>query len=65
MEKPNRLIGYLNYDDTFYPFSFDDKDFLITLFPPTLEKWDKTSTIRHQFEVLTQYDSKKHEWIKK
>ena len=64
MEKPKRLIGYLNYDDTSYPFVFDDKDFLITLFPPTLEKWDKTSTIRHQFEVLTQYDSKKHEWIK-
>ena len=41
MQKPERLIGFVEVDDTNFPFEFDEKTFTLNLYPPSLETQDK------------------------
>lgn len=59
MKKPERLIGYIKYDEIEYPFEFDEETFSLLLFPPTLDVWNHTSSILNVFTV----DERKHEWM--
>lgn len=62
MRKPKRLIGYVKYDESDYPFEFNEETFSLLLFPPTVEVWAHTSSI---FNLLSGFkdDGRKHEWI--
>ena len=62
MKTPERLVGFVNYDGTEYPFEFDKQSFCLNLYPPSLKKWDKTSSFREFFKSFEK-DEKKHEWI--
>ena len=62
IKKPEKLLGYVKYDDVDYPFEFIEEDFSIVLYPPTVEKWDEASDIFHFFENLNKPREKG--WIK-
>lgn len=62
MKKPERLIGFVEYKGTDYPFEFDEDTFSLRLFPPTEEIWNQDSTISNIFSGLNA-DLRKHEWI--
>ncbi|WP_125116787.1 hypothetical protein [Agathobaculum sp. Marseille-P7918] len=62
MKKPERLIGFVEYKGTNYPFEFDEDTFSLRLFPPTEEIWNQDSTISNIFSGLNT-DLRKHEWI--
>lgn len=62
MKKPKRLIGYIKYDETDYPFEFDEEAFSLLLFPPTVDAWNHTSSILNLFSGF-KGDERKHEWI--
>lgn len=62
MKLPERLIGFLNYEETKYPFEFDIESFSLNLYPPTMEKWDETSSFRDFFKSFEK-NEKRHEWI--
>lgn len=62
MKKPERLIGFVEYEGTNYPFEFDEDTFSLRLFPPTEEIWNQDSTISNIFSGLNT-DLRKHEWI--
>ena len=42
MKEPERLIGFVNYDDSEIAFEFDADDFVLNLYPPK-ELWKKYS----------------------
>lgn len=52
MKKPKRLIGYIKYDETDYPFEFDEEAFSLLLFPPTVDAWNHTSSMDKITTVL-------------
>lgn len=62
MKKPKRLIGYIKYDETDYPFEFDEEAFSLLLFPPTVDAWNHTSSILNLFSGF-KGDERKHELI--
>jgi hypothetical protein len=62
MKKPDRIIGFVSYDDIDFPFEFDEKAFLLMLYPPTRDVWEDYSSPVRFFESLKQ-DLKTHEWI--
>ena len=62
MKLPERLVGFVNYGDTKYPFEFDKESFYLNLYPPTTEIWDETSSFREFFRSFEK-NEKKHEWI--
>ena len=62
MKKPDRLIGFVRYDDIDFPFEFDEKAFLLMIYPPTRDVWEDYSSPIRLFESLKQ-DFKTHEWI--
>lgn len=62
MKKPERIIGFVNYDNYDFPFEFDEKDFVIVLYPPTKEIWSDYSSPRRLLDSLIQ-DNHSHEWI--
>lgn len=64
MKKPDRLIGYLEYEETYFPFEFDQETFTLLLFPPSIEAWNRTSSPRNMMLDFS-CDYKKHEWLKK
>lgn len=64
MKKPDRLIGYLEYEETYFPFEFDQETFTLLLFPPSIEEWNRTSSPRNMMQDFS-CDYKKHEWLKK
>ena len=67
MKKPDKFIGYIKYDNSDFPFHFNEEDFTLTLFPPTIEKWKETSSIIEFFKRLSDESTnnrKKYEWIK-
>lgn len=64
MKKPDRLIGYLEYEKTYFPFEFDQETFTLLLFPPSIEEWNRTSSPRNMMLDFS-CDYKKHEWLKK
>lgn len=62
MKKPERLIGFIKYNETEFPFEFDEKSFSIMLYPPTLEIWKEHSDPMKIFESFNR-DEKTHKWI--
>ena len=62
MKKPERLVGFVNYNDIDLPFEFDEKSFSIMLYPPTKEVWKDYSDPMKLFDSFNQ-DLRKHEWI--
>ena len=59
MKLPERLVGFVNYGDTKYPFEFDKESFYLNLYPPTTEIWDETSSFREFFRSFEK-NEKKH-----
>lgn len=37
MKKPERLVGFVSYEEKVFPFEFDEKEFKVNLYPPTRE----------------------------
>ena len=43
MKKPERLVGFVSYEEKLFPFEFDEKEFIdekefkVNLYPPTRE----------------------------
>lgn len=62
MKRPERLTGFIQYDDIDFPFEFDEKSFSIMLYPPTMEVWGRYSNPRVIFEAFSQ-DTRTHKWI--
>lgn len=62
MKKPERLIGFVEYNETNYPFEFDEDTFSLLLFPPTKEIWNQDSTISNIFGGINT-NLRQHEWI--
>ena len=61
MKEPERLIGFVNYDDAEIAFEFDADDFTLHLYPPK-ELWKKYVRPFYVFSKH-QIDFTKHEWI--
>lgn len=62
MEIPDRLIGFVDFENTKYPFEFDPDSFSLRLYPPTVEIWQGASSIRGLIPLTGKRD-KKHEWV--
>ncbi|MDC7301007.1 hypothetical protein [Agathobacter ruminis] len=62
VKKPERLLGYLKYNDIDYPFEFIEEDFSIVLYPPNLEEWEEAADIFAFFDNLIK--PKSGGWIK-
>lgn len=61
MKEPERLIGFVNYDDTEIAFEFDADNFALNLYP-TKELWKKYVRPSYVFSKHP-IDFSKHEWI--
>lgn len=61
MKKPDRLVGYININDSSCAFEFNDNDFTLSLYPPTTKDYD----IRSMFEGLTGFNYKEHKWVER
>ncbi len=61
MKKPERLIGFVEYDNTEIAFEFDEEQFVLNLYPDR-ELWKKYARPSFAFGRHS-YDDKKHEWI--
>jgi len=61
MKEPERLVGFINYDDNEIAFEFDSDDFSLYLYPKK-ELWKKYA---HPSYILGKHsmDLKNHEWI--
>ena len=62
MKIPERLIGFVDYEGTKYPFEFDADSFYLNLYPPTVDVWHGTSSIRGLIPLAGKQE-KKHERI--
>ncbi len=61
MKKPERLLGFVKYEDIDFPFEFDEATGDLNLFPPTREVLEQYSDISSIFEEINQ--PKNHRWI--
>lgn len=52
IKRPEKLLGYLKYNNIDYPFEFIEEDFSIVLFPPTVEEWNEASDIFNFFSDM-------------
>ena len=48
MKKPDRLVGYLNINDSNCAFEFNDDDFTLSLYPPDTKGYDTHSIFNVQ-----------------
>ena len=61
MKKPERLIGFVNMEGIDFPFEFDEKTFILNLYPPSIEAQDKK---RYDiFNAINNAASDAHEWV--
>ncbi len=61
MKVPERLLGFVNYDEKEIAFEFDSEKFLLNLYP-SKELWEKYSSLSYAFSKPS-FDYRKHEWI--
>lgn len=62
MKKPERLVGFVEYEATQFPFEFDERSFSIFLYPPDKKALDGcTNPIR--FFSSSIKTSQEHEWV--
>lgn len=59
MKKPDRLVGYLKLNNSDCAFEFNDENFTLSLYPPTVNNYD----IESVFEGITGFNYKEHKWI--
>lgn len=62
MKIPERIIGFVNFKGTKFPFEFDKESFCLNLYPPSTEIWNEMSSFREFFSSFNKSE-KKHEWI--
>ena len=63
MKKPERLVGFVSYEEKLFPFEFDEKEFKVNLYPPTREIWEQYSSVALTLERLQQTLETSNEWI--
>ena len=56
----DEIYGFVNLDNTDYPFFFCQNDYKLTLFPPDKDKWKKD---KYDFFFEMGLQPIKHEWI--
>lgn len=61
MKKPERLLGFVNYDDSEIAFEFDSDNSILKLYPPK-DLWKKYMRPSYVFSKH-QMDFTKHEWV--
>lgn len=64
MKKPERLVGFVEYENTKFPFEFRESSFLLSLYPPN-EKVLSGLASPMRFFSSFKNNSKEHEWIKR
>lgn len=63
MKKPERLVGFVSYEEKLFPFEFDEKEFKVNLYPPTREIWEQYSSVALTLERLQQTLETSNKWI--
>ena len=61
MKEPERLLGFVNYDDFEIAFEFDSDNSILKLYPPK-DLWKKYVRPSYVFSKH-QMDFTKHEWV--
>ncbi len=61
MKKPERLLGFVKYEDIDFPFEFDEATGDLKLFPPTREVLNQYSNISSYIKEFN--EPKNHRWI--
>ena len=63
MRKPQRFIGFAEFENISFPFEFDEEDFSLTLYPPNQKIQEEYSSILHTLEKLTKFTKSVNDWI--
>lgn len=61
MKEPERLVGFVNYDDSEIAFEFDAEEFVLRLYP-SQDKWKEYAHPRYGFNLIF-YKNKGDEWL--
>jgi len=62
IEKIDKLLGYVSFEDEEYPFEFFQEEFQLVLFPPTKMCWQKKANIVPIYESMGNGGSKEKKW---
>ena len=63
MKEPDRLAGFVEFEETTFPFEFYENSFTLRLYPPSIQEWERRSSPSYFFNNLDRYDTKEHKWI--
>jgi len=63
MKKPFRLAGFVEFEGVTFPFEFDENAFLLRLYTPSVEEWEKRSSPSYFFHNLDRFDTTEHKWV--
>ena len=63
MRQPERLVGFVSYEEDIFPFEFDEKEFKVNLYPPSQEIWERYSSVVLTMKRLQQAIEASDEWI--
>lgn len=63
MKRPERLVGFVSYEEYTFPFEFDEREFKVNLYPPNREVWRRYSSGALTLERLQQTIESSNEWI--
>ena len=60
MKKLQKILGFIEMDGITHPFHFDASDFILKVYPPTIEKW-----MDDKFEFFDKFGlmDKTHKWV--
>lgn len=59
----DRIVGFIKYKESDYPFEFNDQKFELNIYPPTKEVWKKNNDIVDIFNSINSFFNKEHKWI--
>lgn len=62
MKKPERLVGFVKYEEVDFSFEFDENTFCLMLYPPTRDVWEGYSGFKTLIEKLSKSKSGEN-WI--
>lgn len=62
MKKPERLIGFVNYNGIEFAFEFDDEIYLLKLYPPNRDVWKEYSGFKTFIEKINK-SKDEDKWI--
>lgn len=63
MRKPQRLIGFAEFENISFPFEFDEQHYLLNLYPPDQNTQAKYNSINHLFNKFAKLTEATNEWI--